>query len=396
MQEITSDTLNIGQVLSKQKYGIDYYQREYVWERSHVTTLIEDLSDNFLKSYSQGDIRRDVRNYEIYFLGTIIVSEVDKEQLLVDGQQRLTSLTFLLINLLKLDDFPDEQKGDVQNLIYSAPFGDVSYNVNVPERVKCMDHLMQKTSLDTSNVTPTISNMIERYNDIEANLPEDILNADILPLFMDWLIYRVFFVKITAYSHADAYTMFEAMNDRGLQLTQSELLRGYLLSRIERDEDRQSASHRWGLRSDALETARKGELPHAIRAWLRSAHASFMSEYDSIGNDFNRWVRDNEKDLSLKSSEDFFQFVDREFDFYAHWYGIIRTVADNPDMATDAGLPAVRYNWVNDFTLQMPALLAPLCVGDSEDDIYRKLRMVSVYIDCILMRRIWNGAAIFE
>ena len=44
-------------------------------------------------------------------MGTIIASEVNKEQLLVDGQQRLTSLTFLLINLLKLDDFPDDQKG---------------------------------------------------------------------------------------------------------------------------------------------------------------------------------------------------------------------------------------------------------------------------------------------
>ena len=63
MQEITSDTFNIGQVLSKQKYGIDYYQRQYVWENTHVTTLVNDLSDNFLKSFSQGDARRDVRNY---------------------------------------------------------------------------------------------------------------------------------------------------------------------------------------------------------------------------------------------------------------------------------------------------------------------------------------------
>ena len=396
MKEITSDTLNIGQLLTKRRYGIDYYQREYVWERTHVTKLVEDLSDNFLKNYEVEHTRPDVKNYDIYFLGTIIISDVGNDQFLVDGQQRLTSLTFLMMALLKIDSFPDDQKGDVRELVYSSYFGEVSYNLDVPDRVSGMEHLMRGTPLDRSEMSLTISNMLRRFADIEANLPDDLLDPSVLPLFIDWLIHRVFFVKITAYSHADAYTMFEAMNDRGLQLTHSELLRGYLLSRIERDEDRQTASDRWRLQSDKLDVVRRGELPHAIRAWLRGGCASSMSEYDSIGNDFNRWVRDHEKDLSLRSGQDFFQFVNREFDFYAHWYGFIRTAADNPSVATQAGLDAVRYNWVNDFTLQMPALLAPLRVGDSETDIYRKLRSVSVYIDCMLMRRIWNGVATFE
>ncbi len=396
MKEITSNPLNLDELLSKSRYGIDYYQREYVWETTHAVKLIEDLTDNFLKDYSSNHQRPDVEDYDIYFLGTIIVSDVANEQLLVDGQQRLTTLTFLLIMLLKLDNVPDDQKGDIQNLVYSSRYGQLSYNLDVPDRVKCMDHFMVGTDLNQSSINSTISNMLGRYADIESNLPSDILDSHALPLFVDWLMTRVFFVKITAFSHADAYTMFEAMNDRGLQLTESELLRGYLLSRIERDEDRQAASDHWRLQSDALDTVRRGELPHAIRAWLRGRRAKSMTEYDSIGNDFNRWVRDHEKELSLSCSEDFSELVIREFDFYAHWYGVIRSAAEDPGKATHQGLNAVRFNWVNDFTLQMPALLAPLRVTDSETDIYRKLRIVSVYIDCMLMRRIWNGAAIFE
>ena len=118
-----------------------------------------------------------------------------------------------------------------------------------------MEHRMLGTPLDRSEMSLTISicSDVLGYRDKSSTRSfGSIRNSS-------WLI-PVFFVKITAYSHV-AYTMFEAMNDRGLQLTHSELLRGYLLSRIERDEDRQTASDRC---SQTSSRCTPGEL--AIRA----------------------------------------------------------------------------------------------------------------------------------
>ena len=53
-----------------------------------------------------------------------------------------------------------------------------------------------------------------------------------LPYFVDWLIENVHLVEITAHSDDDAYTIFETMNDRGLSLTATDMLKGYLLANI--------------------------------------------------------------------------------------------------------------------------------------------------------------------
>ena len=55
------------------------------------------------------------------------------------------------------------------------------------------------------------------------------------------MIENVHLVEITAYSDADAYTIFETMNDRGLSLTPTDMLKGYLLANIT-DPDRRNAA----------------------------------------------------------------------------------------------------------------------------------------------------------
>ena len=73
------------------------------------------------------------------------------------------------------------------------------------------------------------------YRDIEDqfNNCRDTLTGKGLLHFVDWLIENVHLVEITAYSDEDAYTIFETMNDRGLSLTPTDMLKGYLLAKIE-------------------------------------------------------------------------------------------------------------------------------------------------------------------
>src|SRR6185503_8726535 len=118
MNEIRGNAKNIRALLGGAKFAVDYYQREYRWETKQVAELIEDLSEKFLESHEAGNERSAVDKYGHYFLGSIIISDKDGHKFIIDGQQRLTSLTLILIYLHRnLED--EEQKKPLADLIFS-------------------------------------------------------------------------------------------------------------------------------------------------------------------------------------------------------------------------------------------------------------------------------------
>src|SRR6202000_2072464 len=123
----------------------------------------------------------------------------------------------------------------------------------------------------------SVGNILARYQDIEERFPEELLGKA-LPYFADWLIENVHLVEITAYSDDDAYTIFETMNDRGLSLTPTEMLKGYLLTNIEDKKMRERATDSWRLRIAEFQALGKEEDADAIKSWLRSQHAQSIRE----------------------------------------------------------------------------------------------------------------------
>lgn len=396
MKEIRGDAKSIRALLGGAKFSIDYYQREYRWETKQVTELINDLSDKFLDSYDPTDERSAVENYGHYFLGSIIISDKEGRKFIIDGQQRLTSLTLMLIHIYRqLDD--EDQKAQLADLIFSQKFGKRSFNLDVDERAACMEALFAGEGFPEDGQPESVVNILGRFQDIEDDFPEE-LSGPALAYFADWLIENVHLVEITAYSDADAYTIFETMNDRGLSLTPTDMLKGYLLANIADTDRRNVASQLWRARVSALQQLNKEEDADAIKAWLRSQHAKTIRErkrgaqprdFDLIGTEFHRWVRDHEEPLGLVNSVAFGNFIQEDFAFYSRWYERIRLAADS----LTPGLEAIHFNAQNNFTLQYPVLLAPLLRTDSDDEIYKKLRIVSSYLDILIARRIWNWKA---
>jgi uncharacterized protein with ParB-like and HNH nuclease domain len=92
-REIDGDGRTVRQLLANRKYSIDYYQREYKWQRKQVAELLEDLAAKFLDTYEAGHERSAVADYGHYFLGSIVISDKDGQKFIIDGQQRLTTLT---------------------------------------------------------------------------------------------------------------------------------------------------------------------------------------------------------------------------------------------------------------------------------------------------------------
>ena len=335
MKEILGNAKNIRSLLSGAKFAIDYYQREYRWEKKHVSELIDDLSEKFLDSHQEGNERSAIEHYNRYFLGSIIISDRDGKKYIIDGQQRLTTITLLLIYIYHhlSDDF---QKTQLADLIFSQKYGQRSFNLDVDERNEVMEALFTKKNFEENGQSESIVNILHRYHDIEDLFPEELSN-DTLPYFADWLIENVYMVEITTYSDTDAYTIFETMNDRGLSLTPTEMLKGYLLSKITDINNRYNAGDTWQNKVSKLKEIGKDEDADAIKTWLRSQYAETIRErkrnavpqdFDLIGTEFHRWVKDNEEKLKLEKSKDYYYFIKSNFSFYTDWYLKIRQASE--------------------------------------------------------------------
>lgn len=396
-RDIDGKGRTVRELLAGRKYSIDYYQRDYKWQRKQVTELLDDLSDKFLESFDESHERLAVKDYGQYFLGSIIISDRGTEKLIIDGQQRLTTLTLLLIYLYhRLDD--QEQKRLIAELIFSTQYGKRSFNLDVEGRTECMDALFRGEPFTGEENDESVANLLARYSELDDDFPE-VLGGKALPYFVDWLIENVHFVEITAYSDEDAYTIFETMNDRGLSLTPADMLKGYLLANITDAERRTKASIVWKQHIQALIDIGKDEDADAIKAWLRAKYAESIREhkrgatpqdFDIIGTEFHRWVRDRERQLGLTSSSAFASFIESDFAFYSRLYVRLRRAAES----LTQGLETVYFNAQHNFTLQYPVMLAPVRLDDPEPTILRKVRLVGAYIDILINRRIWNYRAI--
>ncbi len=393
---ITGREKTVRQFLSGVKYTIDYFQREYKWQAKNITELLDDLADKFLDGYDPAHDRTQVERYGTYFLGSIVISRKNGKNFIIDGQQRLTSLTLLLIYLNNLQKAqPAFGSVDVDPLVFSERYGKKSFNLDIPERTACMDALYGGGVFSAGNgANESVRNAVARYQDIVENFPDDLKEAA-RPYFIDWLLDNVYLVEITAYSDEDAYVIFETMNDRGLSLSPTDMLKGYLLSNIADDQQRTEALAVWNKQVATLVELGKDEEVSFFKTWLRAKYAASIRErkkgalnqdFEQIGSGFHKWVRDNATNIGLKQSRDFYTFIVHDLVFFCRQYARLYRAS----FEFTPGLEHVYYNAQNNFTLQYPLILAALRPEDDGATVDRKMRLVAGYIDIFVARRVWN------
>lgn len=396
---IQSVAKSVRSLFNGQKYDIEFYQREYKWSVKQVSELLDDLTSKFLADHGENDDRprSAVANYAHYFLGSIVISLNNGKKFLIDGQQRFTTLTLLLIYLNNLykDRANDEQ---IDQLIFSTQYGKRSFCLDIkeePDRAIALQALYEQKEIDTSKMTESVRNIVERYRDIERLFPAEIKDAT-LPFFIDWVKDNIDIVEITAFSDEEAYTIFETMNDRGLSLTPTDMLKGYLLARINDEAKRMQALEKWKAVTAGLQIHGENETSDFFKTWLRSQYASSIrdrnkgalpEDFDLLGTQFHRWVRANESRLKLKSSDSFFNFITSDMDFFAKQYDFLRHASWSYQV--DDHLENIYNIAQTGFTLQYIAMLAPLSPKDDESGILKKVRLVAAYLDILLARRLW-------
>lgn len=397
--KIEATDTSISKLLKDQKFTIDYFQREYRWHEKHIKLLVEDLTTTFLKSYKAGDRRSDVGNYQNYYLGPLVfsVNPENGKKSIIDGQQRITSITLLLIYLNHLQQ-DNPQKVNITQLIFSERYGEKSFNMSDEAREECLKNLFEHGDHEISDSDDeTVKNIVDRYADIDQTFPEEI-SDEALPFFIDWFIDNVVIVEITAYSDENAYTIFETMNDRGLNLTPTEMLKGYILSKITDKKQRTEINDLWRDEIQKLHEYDENLDQSFFQAWFRSKYAvsirpgkagSENQDFELIGSRFHNWFKDNHKSLfKLTTSDEFYSFFKNQFPFYVKWYLKIW----DAQYEYDTSMPHVNYisYWGIAESLQDPLLLAPVNFKDTEDIIKIKIDYVARYIETFTVRRSIN------
>ena len=396
--KIEAHNRTVYEVLENKKYTVDYFQREYNWQKKHIEPLITDLTIAFLNEYKEGDKRTEGENYNNYYLGPFVVSEKEGQRSIIDGQQRLTSLTLLLIYLNNLQKTLgiDEK---IEPLIFSEHRGIKSFNLQIEERRVCLNKLFLTGAYTVqNNDDASTANMAERYADITELFPEDIKGNN-LPFFIDWLKYNVVLVEIIAYSDDNAYTIFETMNDRGLNLTPTEMLKGFILSRFNIIAKCISANEDWKKAIEVLKTFDAKEDQSFFQAWLRASYADLIrpgkagsqnEDFEKIGTRFHSWFRDNLTKMKLDPDcpEDFERFVAEDFKFYHEAY--VRILHAQTTLTLT--LQHVYYiaRWGIATSQSYPLMLAPLISTDSPEVVAAKIDLVARYIETFVVRRAIN------
>lgn len=418
--KIDAKDKKLSEVLSGQRYRIDSFQREYRWQRIQIESLISDLSLSFLKSYKEGDTIEDYSEYDCYYMGPIVLCQEKSELSIVDGQQRLTSFTLLLIYLYHAQTkigLSNEHIKDLKPYLYVNKVGKTTLVLNVENRNEVINHLivnpeavfMKEESLNIEDIPSipdeSIINILRRYEDIGSVFPTEISNKAVLPIFIEWLLDKVVMVEVKAYSMENAYTIFETMNDRGLTLNPSEILKGYLLSKITDDNKSDEANELWRKRIVEIKMATGADNSDMdfFRAWLRAKYAvskrksnkdSENEDFEMIGTNFHTWIKNNSDKTFLKKSDDYYFFIQSDFNFYSNLYVKLFQLKSSSSCEFDRIYISSFYPIAD--SLFYPLFMSPISKVEDEKAINKKIQLIGDFIDVYINRRILTDKSISQ
>ena len=392
MKKIDGTPKTLRELFTGIKYTVHYYQREYMWGKKQIEDLIEDLTSEFLEYYNEDDSLKDVPSYGHYFMGSIVLTNT--ENAIIDGQQRLTSLTLLLIYLHHtLED--EEDRGEVLNLFYTRKAGEKSFILDVEEREECLSALKNDKPFDTTEKPEGVRNIYRNYKYIEELFPEDVKKGQTLIFFKDWLLDNLDFIRIIAQTEQDAHKIFVSMNDRGLSLTETEMLKGFLLSEIKDDKERNKCNDVWKQTILTLKELDKDNDSTFIKNWLRAQFAESIrdtikdaapGDFDIIGSAFHKWVRENSSKIGLSKSDNYELFIKNDFIKFSKIYQRLLKYSTKFNKEYEY----VYYNANNSFTLQYQLILASIDSEDPEEIVNKKIKLVSCFVDLFVISRVFN------
>jgi uncharacterized protein with ParB-like and HNH nuclease domain len=246
--EIKATQHRIQQVFSDFAFSIPLYQRPYAWNTEQAGELLEDLIT------SLGDSKEPIDDVNPYFLGSIVLikeKEDKPDAQVVDGQQRLTTLTILLAVMRTLLQ-PPHAYALTKLLEESDPFDDSANRYRLILAKRDTDFFKQYIQ-DENGISKLKDLSSAALSDSRKNIKENALlflnklcnftNEERLRL-AHFVIKRCFLVVVSTLDLDSAYQIFSVLNDRGLDLSLSDILKAEVIGKIA-DCEKEAYAKKW-------------------------------------------------------------------------------------------------------------------------------------------------------
>lgn len=293
--------VNLETIFSNTKYNVDFYQREYKWndkqEYKPITSLLEDIFFRFELSYNTNDQcnAETINNYGFYYLNSYMINNVDGSTYIVDGQQRLTTLTIIAIALLALGNELCVSQGVLdyirQKICSNDSMGNYIYWMGFDDRKNALHVLMthdidEIDNIEINDTTISQRNIYEAFPVIYSALKNRINDIHKFKMFTNYFFKRITMIQIEVVDAKDVAMTFEVINDRGVPLKAYEILKGKLVGSLEKC-DQKNYAEKWDeCIQPLMDIDNKYDEADKFFSWFfQSKYASNYQEHKSLTND---------------------------------------------------------------------------------------------------------------
>lgn len=280
-------------------FEIPPFQRPFSWTNENFDQLFEDLNDAITNNQSSFDEK--VKEYEPYFLGSIILCEKESSSDgaglydVIDGQQRLTSLVILMAVLRDLATKEKAYK-NLSEKIYQEEdeFAGTPESIRLRVREKEKDFFKTNVltpkstreidNVDVSSLSEPKKNMVDAVKTFRSKLinEENNANQKLINNMTKYILQKLVMVVVKTNSIYSAFRLFNVINARGMPLSNSDLLKSENLREIKDKNIRDKYARLW---EDIEEEVGREEMEDLI-SFIRSiklkekARSSIYEEFD--------------------------------------------------------------------------------------------------------------------
>jgi len=396
MNMLNTRTINYLEMIGNGKsYRVPPYQRDYSWSEEEWEDLWNDIVE--LRPYPK----------DRHYLGALVVEgKSDREFLIIDGQQRLATLSLLALAVIArlrtmaddgIDPEANRERGQELRNRFIGEKDPASLTessrlyLNDTDNDFYQDYMVQikrplnPQGLPRSNrlLWDCFRYFVERLND-----PEE-LRADgqaVASLLSETVSRQLLFILISVDDELNAYTVFETLNARGLELTTTDLLKNYLFSRIRVPADLEAVQRRW---QTLVATVDQARFPEFLRYHLLCEQPKVRSQR------LFKLVRDR-----TKTPRDVFALLD-DLERRSELFAAVLDPTHEYWMELPDAKPHIRDLKLFRVRQAMPLLFAAWEVF-SRDDFVRVLKLVSTtsfrytvigHLNTNVLEPVYHGAA---
>lgn len=304
----------VQEVFKESFYEVPAFQREYVWKKLQVNSLLTDVVNALFDE-------NDNPTTDEYFIGSIVAYLDDQSVFqLIDGQQRLTTLFIVLCairDLRKSMNDPESVtflEGMIQDQ-YQKPDGTTGVRLRLKPLYRDADTVLQNMAsgnqtLQVKDLPQSAKNMLATYEVAADFLREKFQDVVRLRRFQAQLSLQVRLVRIQTLGVSDALHIFETINDRGVGLNALDLLKNLLFMKAGPSEFKRLTDI-WEKMVNAIQkTGRDGKPLRFLRYFILANFPDARNKKNLLTeNNLYDWLSSDESDLGI--AEDPVGFADR-------------------------------------------------------------------------------------